>query len=369
MGHPPVRRIPQPGRLLGMRPPLPPPATNPSSVLYCCIYLARSRCRRCHHGARQSHHPALVHHHPPTGETPLLHAAETRRCRHARCHAAPPSRTPPVATGPIPSACSSSNRAPKRPRRRLQEGYDTRSVTAARSKEILGFHPGMGSGWRAGISTAPARRRTVTLVVAIVRMNESSGVSSSPMSPPSATANAPRPTIAIVSHQVQRERACSAEIHRQLTAHAVKTPSIHPPRTSPAEGAACLTGLPPQVQVPPRWPEWRDPPRVMRSGTARPTPSPKSAVDRSRHRREPARCRESHLGARAPPRARRLWDLPHCREGRTLRIRSPAPPRMREREERPSAATVAHTGFARRRPSAAAEGEKGAGGLLGGGGG
>ena len=75
------------------------------------------------------------------------------------------------------------------------------------------------------------------------------------------------------------------------------------------------------------------------------------------------------LGTRAPPRVRRLRDPPHRREGRTPRIRTPAPPRIREREERPSAAAVARTGFARRRPSAAAEGEKGGGGLLGGGGG
>ena len=145
MGYPPVRCTPQLGRLLGMRLSQP-PAANPSSVLYCCIYLSRSSCRRCHHDARKRHHPALVHHHTPTGETPMLHAAETHRCRRARCHAAPLSRTPPAATGPIPSACCSSNRAPKHPRRRLQEGYDTRSAAAAQSKEILGFYPGMGSG-------------------------------------------------------------------------------------------------------------------------------------------------------------------------------------------------------------------------------
>ena len=95
-------------------------------------------------------------------------------------------------------------------------------------RKILGIHPGMESGWRAGTSTAPARRRTATLVVATVGMNESSRVSSDPMSPLPTPANAPRPTSVIVSHQVQRERACSAEeIHRQLTAHAVKTPLIY----------------------------------------------------------------------------------------------------------------------------------------------
>ena len=39
MGHLPVRRTPQPGRLPGMRPPQP-PATNPSSVMYCCTTLS-----------------------------------------------------------------------------------------------------------------------------------------------------------------------------------------------------------------------------------------------------------------------------------------------------------------------------------------
>ena len=99
----------------------------------------------------------------------------------------------------------------------------------------------MGSGWRAGTSTAPASRRTATLVVAIVGMNESSRVFFGPMSPLPAPANAPGPTTAIVNHQMQRERVCKAgKIHRQHTAHAVKTPSIHPPRTSSAEGAVAM---------------------------------------------------------------------------------------------------------------------------------
>ena len=70
--------------------PLQPPATNPSSVLYYCIYVARSSCHRRHHDVRQRHHPALVHHHTPTSETPLLHAAETRRRRRERRHTTPP---------------------------------------------------------------------------------------------------------------------------------------------------------------------------------------------------------------------------------------------------------------------------------------
>ena len=247
--------------------------------------------------ARQRHHPALVHHHTPTGETLLLHAAKTRRCRRARCHAAPPSRTPPAATGPIPCACSSSNRAPKRPRRRLQEGYDTCSAAAAQSKEILGFHPGMGSGWRAGTSTAPARRRTATLVVATLGMNESSRVSSSPMAPLPALANAPRPTTSIVCHQVQQEKACNAEeIHRQLTAHAVKMPSIHPPRTSPTEGAV-----------------------AMPNGAAAPGPgsSTMAGVERSatsdeiRHHAADAIAQARHRPIPPPPGACTLSGVPH----------------------------------------------------------
>ena len=79
------------------------------------------------------------------------------------------------------------------------------------------------------------------MVVATIGMSESSSVSSGPMSPLPAPANAPGPTTVIVSHQVQREKAyITEEIHRQLTAHAVMMSSIHPPRTSPAEGAVAM---------------------------------------------------------------------------------------------------------------------------------
>ncbi|XBI21166.1 hypothetical protein VPH35_062317 [Triticum aestivum] len=59
-----------------MRPPQP-PATNPSSELYCCINLARSNCRRRHHDARQRHPPARVLLRSSGAESPLRHAAET----------------------------------------------------------------------------------------------------------------------------------------------------------------------------------------------------------------------------------------------------------------------------------------------------
>ena len=44
---------------------------------------------------------ALVHQHASTTEALLLHAAGRHRSRRAGCHAAPRSRTPPAATGPI----------------------------------------------------------------------------------------------------------------------------------------------------------------------------------------------------------------------------------------------------------------------------
>ena len=78
MGHLPVRRTSQPGRLPGMRPPQP-PATSLSSELYCCIYRARSHCHRHHHDAKQRRPPARVH--PPTSnsESALHHAVKIRR--------------------------------------------------------------------------------------------------------------------------------------------------------------------------------------------------------------------------------------------------------------------------------------------------
>lgn len=65
------------------------------------------------------------------------------------------------------------------PRRHLLEGHNTRSAAAVQSKEISDLHPSMGSGWRGGTSTTPARRRAVTLVVPTVEMSEPSRVFSS----------------------------------------------------------------------------------------------------------------------------------------------------------------------------------------------
>ena len=89
MGHLPVRRTPQPGRLPGMRPPQP-PATNPYSELYYCMYRARSLCHRRHHDARHRRPPARVH--PPTAnsESALRHAVKIRRHPCVGCITAPP---------------------------------------------------------------------------------------------------------------------------------------------------------------------------------------------------------------------------------------------------------------------------------------
>ena len=124
-----------------MRPPQP-PATNSSSVLYCCINLARSRCRRRQHGARQLHRPALVHLAASVVDMQLHHAANTRRHRRGRYNVAPPAnlhtvivvratRSPP-SLAPLPEQLSL-------PRRRLHGGYDAQDTAAAQSNLNLGL--------------------------------------------------------------------------------------------------------------------------------------------------------------------------------------------------------------------------------------
>ena len=95
-----------------MRPPQP-PTTYPSSELYCCNGLARSRCRRRHHDARQRRPPARVRHHTSDAKPPLLHAAKSRRQEYVERNTAPPKggSTPPPLTcrpfHPIPMSLAS----------------------------------------------------------------------------------------------------------------------------------------------------------------------------------------------------------------------------------------------------------------------
>ena len=95
-----------------MRPPQS-PTTYPSSELYCCNCLARSRCRRRHHDARQRRPPARVRHHTSDAKPPLLHAAKSRRQEYVERNTAPPKggSTPPPLTcrpfHPIPMSLAS----------------------------------------------------------------------------------------------------------------------------------------------------------------------------------------------------------------------------------------------------------------------
>ena len=137
-----------------MRPPQP-PTTYPSSELYCCNGLARSRCRRRHHDARQRRPPARVRHHTSDAKPPLLHAAKSRRQEYVERNTAPPKGRQHTPTPHLQTLPSDPNVL----------GVASRKVTVHGAPptpdphRILGFHPDMG--WRGEMvpSATPPRRK------------------------------------------------------------------------------------------------------------------------------------------------------------------------------------------------------------------